>query len=103
MSGSNQNEAQIIVALKHVESGRSVEDVAREQGVSNHAIYVWKGKSGGMEVSEAEEVKHLRNENSRLKKLVADLIHHFTQWDDATIFAKFKNYGLFQVNPGTGI
>jgi putative transposase len=47
--------------------------VAREQGVSKHTIYAWKSKYGGMEVSEAEEVKHLRDENSRLKKLVADL------------------------------
>jgi len=46
--------------------------VAREQGVSRHTIYAWKAKYGGMEVSEAEEVKHLRDENSRLKKLVAD-------------------------------
>jgi putative transposase len=47
--------------------------VGREQGVSKHPIYAWKAKYGGMEVSEAEEVKHLRDENSRLKKLVADL------------------------------
>jgi putative transposase len=55
------------------EAGRTTEDVAREQGVSKHTIYAWKAKYGGMEVSEAEEVKHLRDENSRLKKLVADL------------------------------
>jgi putative transposase len=54
-------------------AGRTAEDVAREQGVSKHTIYAWKGKYGGMEVSEAEEVKHLRDENARLKKLVADL------------------------------
>jgi putative transposase len=47
--------------------------VAREQGVSKHTTYAWKAKYGGMDVSEAEEVKHLRDENSRLKKLVADL------------------------------
>ena len=40
---------------------------------SKHTIYAWKAKYGGMEVSEAEEVKHLRDENARLKKLVADL------------------------------
>lgn len=49
------------------------EDVARDQGVSKHTIYAWKSKYGGMEVSEAQEVKQLREENSRLKKLVADL------------------------------
>jgi putative transposase len=73
MSKSRHTEAQIIAALKQVEAGRTTEDVAREQGVSKHTIYAWKAKYGGMEVSEAEEVKHLRDENSRLKKLVADL------------------------------
>jgi putative transposase len=41
--------------------------------VSKHTIYTWKAKYGGMDVSEAQEVKQLREENSRLKKLVADL------------------------------
>ncbi len=66
-------EAQIIAALKQVEAGRKVEDVARECGVSKHTIYAWKSKYGGMDVSEAQEVKQLREENGRLKKLVADL------------------------------
>jgi putative transposase len=73
MSRSKHTEAQMIGALKQIEAGRSVEDVAREQGVSKHTIYAWKAKFGGMDVSEAEEVKHLRDENARLKKLVADL------------------------------
>ncbi len=73
MSKSKHGEAQIIGALKQVEAGRSVEDVARDQGVSKHTIYAWKSKYGGMEVSEAQEVKQLRDENARLKKLVADL------------------------------
>jgi len=59
--------------LKQVEAGRSVEDVARDQGVFKHTIYPWKSKYGSMEVSGAQEVKQLREENSRLKKLVADL------------------------------
>ena len=73
MSRSRHTEAQIITALKQVEAGRTTGDVAREQGVSKHTIYAWKAKYGGMEVSEAEEVKHLRDENARLKKLVAEL------------------------------
>ena len=56
-----------------MEAGRKVEDVAREQGVSKHTIYAWKQKYGGMEVSEAQEAKQLRDENTRLRKLVADL------------------------------
>jgi putative transposase len=56
-----------------VESGRRAEDVAREYGVSKHTIYTWKAKYGGMDVSEAQEAKQLRDENNRLKKLVAEL------------------------------
>ena len=73
MSKSKHSEAQIIAALKQVEAGRAVEDMAREQGVSKHTIYAWKSKYGGMDVNEAQEVKQLREENARLKKLVADL------------------------------
>lgn len=73
MSASKHTEAQIIAALKQVEAGRGIEDVGRECGVSKHTIYAWKAKYGGMEVSEAQEVKQLREENARLKKLVAEL------------------------------
>ena len=73
MSKGKHTEAQIIAALKQVEAGRKTEEVAREQGVSKHTIYGWKAKYGGMDVSEAQEVKQLREENARLKKLVADL------------------------------
>jgi putative transposase len=73
MSKSKHTEAQIIEALKQVDAGRKAEDVAREVGVSRYTIYTWKAKYGGMEVSEAQEVKQLREENARLKKLVADL------------------------------
>ena len=73
MSKSRHTEAQIIGALKQVEAGRKAEDVAREVGVSKYTIYTWKAKYGGMEASEAQEVKQLRDENARPKKLVADL------------------------------
>ena len=73
MSKTKHTEAQMVEALKQVEAGRKAEDVARQYGVSKHTIYAWRAKYGGMEVSEAQEVKQLREENARLKKLVADL------------------------------
>ena len=73
MSKGKHTEAQMIAALKQLEAGRRAEDVAREVGVSKHTIYAWKAKYGGMEASEAQEAKQLRDENARLKKLVADL------------------------------
>ena len=72
MSRSNHTEAQMIEA-KQLEAGRKAEDVAREVGVSKHTIYAWKAKCGGMDVSQAQEAKQLRDENTRLRKLVADL------------------------------
>jgi putative transposase len=73
MSKSRHTEAQMIGALKQLEAGRKAEDVAREVGVSKHTIYAWKAKYGGMDVSEAQEAKQLRDENTKLKKLVVDL------------------------------
>lgn len=73
MSRSKHTEAQMIAAVKQMEAGRKAEDVAREVGVSTHTIYAWKSKYGGMDVSEAQEAKRLRDENARLRKLVADL------------------------------
>ena len=72
MSKSNHTEAQMIGAIKQVEAGRKADEVAREVGVSKHTIYAWRQKYGGMNVAEAQEVKQLRDENARLKKLVAE-------------------------------
>ena len=73
MPRSKHSEAAIIGALQQLDAGRKAADVAREVGVSSYTIYSWKAKYGGMDVSEAQEAKQLRDENARLKKLVADL------------------------------
>jgi len=73
VSKSRHTEAQIIAALKQVEAGRTAEDVARECGVSKQTIYAWKSKYGGLEVNEAQRLHQLEDENSRLKRLAADL------------------------------
>lgn len=91
MSKSLHTEAQIIGAVKQVEAGRKADEVAREMGVSKHTIYAWKQKYGGLEVAEAQELKQLRDENARLKRLVADL----SLDKDALQFVIRKNgYGL---------
>lgn len=74
MSKSNHSEAQIIEALKQMDAGRSAAEIGRQYGVSKYTIYAWKAKYGGREVSETQELKQLREENARLKKLVVDLI-----------------------------
>lgn len=64
---------QIIGVLKQHEGGRKVQELARELGASEATIYTWKSKYGGMDVSEAQRLKSLEDENRRLKQLVADL------------------------------
>ena len=62
------------IAFRHrTPQGITIADLAREVGVSTHTIYAWKSKYGGSQVSEAQEAKRLREENRRLRKLVADL------------------------------
>ena len=62
-----------ISILKQYEAGQKVAELARERGVSEATIYTWKGKYGGMEVSKAQRLRSLEDENRRLKHLVADL------------------------------
>ena len=73
MPKSKHSEAAILAALQQVDAGRTAAEVAREVGVSTYTIYAWKAKYGGMDVSQIQEAKQLRDENARLKKLVADL------------------------------
>ena len=70
---TRKTEAEIIGVVKQVEAGRKVEEMAREVGVSKHTVYAWKAKYGGLEVSEAQRLRQLEDENNRLKRLVADL------------------------------
>ena len=67
------SEEQIIGILKQHEAGCKVAELAREHGISEATIYTWKSKYGGLEVSEAQRLKSLEEENRRLKHLVADL------------------------------
>lgn len=68
---SNFSEAQIIAAIKECEAGAAAKDVARKIGVSYETLNRWKAKYGGMTVSEAQEKKRLEDENTKLRKLVA--------------------------------
>ena len=73
MKKNRHSEEKIIAAVKQVEGGRKAAEVAREVGVSEATIYTWKSKYGGMQVSDAKRLRHLEEENRRLKSLVADL------------------------------
>lgn len=65
-------EEQIIGMLKEQEAGVKAADLCRKHGISEATFYNWKAKYGGMEVSEAKRLKALEDENTRLKKLLAE-------------------------------
>ncbi len=63
---------QIIGILKEHEAGMPVSELCRKHGVSDASIYKWKAKFGGMDISEAKRLKTLEDENTKLKRLLAD-------------------------------
>ncbi len=73
MKKSRFTEEQIAFALKQNELGVSVEEVSRKMGISEATFYNWKQRYGGLGPSELRRLKQLEEENSKLKRLVADL------------------------------
>ena len=67
------SEEQIQRALRQAESGTRVADICREYGISEATYYIWKKKYSGLGLNELRELRQLREENSKLKRLVADL------------------------------
>jgi putative transposase len=68
---SSFSEAQIIGAIREVEGGAKVGEVARKMGVSLQTLARWRARFGGMTVPEAKEKKRLEDENTKLKRIVA--------------------------------
>ena len=73
MKRTKFTESQIVKAIKEHENGKDAKELCRELGISTAAFYKWRQRYGGMEVSELKRVKELEAENSRLKKMYADL------------------------------
>lgn len=65
-------EEQIIAVLKEAEAGAKTADLCRKHGISEATFYNGKAKYAGMTVSEARRLKELEQENTRLKKLLAE-------------------------------
>ncbi|GAB5560601.1 MAG: hypothetical protein SynsKO_22480 [Synoicihabitans sp.] len=64
---------QIVYVLKQAENGEKITDLCRKLGVSEATSYNWRNRFSGMGVSEMREMRQLREENTKLKQLVADL------------------------------
>jgi putative transposase len=88
MAKHGHTEEEILRVLREAESGTTVVEVCRKHGISQQSFYLWKKKYSGLGLS---ELRQLREENGKLKRLVADLSldRHILQ----EIVAK-KLYGL---------
>ena len=73
MPKKGHTEEQIVAVLHQVEAGERVADICRKVGISQATYYLWKRQCAGLGVSELRELRQLREENGRLKRLVADL------------------------------
>lgn len=73
MKKSRFTEAQVAAAVRECASGTPVPQVARRLGVSEQTLYIWKKKYASLEPSDIRKVRQLEEENTKLKRLVADL------------------------------
>ena len=73
MKKSKFSESQIVAVLKQGDAGVPIKDLCRQVGISSATYYQWKSKYGGMEASDLKRVKELESENSRLKRMFADM------------------------------
>ena len=73
MRKSRFSEEQMAMALRQAEAGTTVDEVCRKLGVSQGTFFRWKKRFGSLGVPELRELRQLRDENKKLKQLVADL------------------------------
>jgi putative transposase len=73
MKKTKFTEEQIAFALRQAETGTAVGEVIRKMGITEPTFYRWKKKYGGLGVGEVRELKQLREENRKLKQMLADL------------------------------
>lgn len=73
MKRSRFTETQIVKAIQEHEGGREAKDICRELGITTASFYKWRQRYGGLEVKELKRLKELEEENSRLKRMYANL------------------------------
>jgi putative transposase len=73
MAKRGHSEEEILRVLREAESGDTVVEVCRKHGISQQSFYLWKKKYAGLGLNELRELRQLQEENSKLKRLVADL------------------------------
>jgi putative transposase len=70
---SRYSDEQIAAALRQAELGTPVAEITRKLGISEAIFYVWKKRIGSLGTPDIRELRQLREENARLKQVVADL------------------------------
>jgi putative transposase len=73
MKTSRYTDSQIMAILKQGEAGTPIAALCREHGMSTATYYKWRSKYGGMDASLIGRLKELEAENSRLKRMYADV------------------------------
>jgi len=73
MKKSRFTPKQIVAILKEFTEGKKAIEICRERGISEPTLYNWRKKYGGMDASELRRLKELEEENTRLKKMYAEL------------------------------
>ncbi|MFT5101782.1 MAG: putative transposase [Planctomycetaceae bacterium] len=73
MKKSRFTETQIVAILNEADAGMLVKDLCRKHGFSPSSYFKWKSKYGGLSASELKRIKELEAENSKLKRMFADL------------------------------
>jgi putative transposase len=73
MGKRGHTEEEILRVLREAESGDTVVEICRKHGISQQPFYLWNKKHAGLGLNELRELRQLRDENAKLKRLVADL------------------------------
>jgi putative transposase len=73
MKKTRFTETQIVKSIHEHEGGRDAKEICRELGITTAAFYKWRQRYGGLEVQELKRLKELEDENSRLKRMYANL------------------------------
>lgn len=89
MKKKNFTEAQIVAIINQQEAGLPVKEICREHGISGATFYNWKAKYGGLIASDVRRLKDLEEDNTKLKRIVANL----TLENDAIKTVIEKKYG----------
>ena len=73
MKNTKFSDSQIMNILKEAQNGLPVAQICRKYGIGNSTFYKWRSKYGGMDAAMISEMKALKAENNRLKRMYADV------------------------------